>query len=110
MHYVCRMWNLRACLLAAKDRDAVVDAVEAALPENWNTLWPKWFQDWYETFRRPSGTDASVNDVNNIKSRIGTVGWATSNMLKRLNTSQDLCRIVGGFATSHRNSTVRWRA
>jgi hypothetical protein len=102
--------ELAGLLLAANDRDAVVDVVEAALPENWDTTWPKWFHDWYETFKRPSGTDASLNDVDGIESTIGTVGWATSNMLKRLNTSEDLCRIVGDFATGHRNSTVRWRA
>ena len=45
-----------------------------------------------------------------LTSKVGTVGWASSNMLKRLNISGDLRRMVGDFATEHPDATVRWRA
>ena len=54
--------ELAPLLLAAIDRDAVVDVIEAALPEDWAATWPRWFHDWYETFRRPSGSDATEDE------------------------------------------------
>ncbi|MGV0644634.1 HEAT repeat domain-containing protein [Mycolicibacterium sp. XJ2546] len=101
---------LAPLLLAATDRAAVVDIIDAALPENWAATWPRWFQDWYEMFKRPSGSSATADDINDLTSAIGTVGWANSNMLKRLNISHDLRRRVGEYATGHPDPTVRWRA
>jgi hypothetical protein len=102
--------SLARGLLAATDRHEIVDVVSAVLPENWEALWPQWFGDWYKTFQRPSDTEATTEDVENIKSTAATVGWATSNMLKRLKTSEDLCREVRDLATEHADATVRWRA
>jgi hypothetical protein len=101
---------LASRLLRADNRDEVVQIVESALPQGWETQWPEWFHDWYETFKRPSKAQATEGDVANITSPTGTVGWATSNMLKRLRTPEDLRQIVRGHAATHGSPTVRWRA
>jgi hypothetical protein len=101
---------LAVLLLKAKDRDAVVDVIEAALPEDWATTWPEWFRHWYETFKRPSGSDATSEDVEDLRSTVGTIGWASSNMLKRLNTSEDVRHAVSELAERDPDPTVRWRA
>lgn len=102
--------ELATLLLSADCRETVLQVVKSALPDDWATQWPLWFREWYESFRRSSNTRATEDDVSNMTSPTGTVGWGTSNMLKRLRASDDVRQLVREHATSHSNPTIRWRA
>lgn len=97
-------------LLLAADREKVVEIIARSLPQDWEDRWPAWFREWYVIFSRSSRDKATLDDVKKLESNIGMIGWAASNMLKRLDIGKKLRANVRDFASDSQDATIRWRS
>lgn len=68
----------------------------------------KWYNDWQQLFTKRSGAAASPEELRSLFEVDSIVGWTSSNVLKRLQVSENLLEELT-VSLEDVSSTIRWR-
>lgn len=94
--------KLAQAFLKARRLEDIFAIIEAIPSET------TWFKDWGRQFTKPSGGDASEEDVQSLLDLDSVPGWTMANVLKRLRLTAAQMETVRKFADSA-SETVQWR-